>query len=57
MAHPTTWDEVHWAFISQFSEIHSEGQAISTLRYAKQNKYESIENYHDNFLQLRTVIP
>ncbi len=27
------------------------------MRYAKQKKYESIENYYDNFLQLYMVIP
>jgi hypothetical protein len=46
----TTWDEVQWAFISQFSEIRNEGQAIAALRYAKQKKYESVEHYYDKFL-------
>jgi hypothetical protein len=33
-----TWGEVSRAFISQFCEICSEGQAVATLKYAKQNK-------------------
>ncbi len=52
-----TWDEVQWAFISQFSEICSEGQATTTLKYAKQKKYESIKYYYDRFLWLCVVIP
>ncbi len=31
----TTWDEIQWAFISQFNEIRSEGQVVATLRYEK----------------------
>jgi hypothetical protein len=31
----------------QFSEIRSEGQVIATSRYAKQKKYESMEDYYD----------
>jgi hypothetical protein len=53
----TTWDEVHRAFISRLSEIHSKGQVAVALRYAKQKKYESIEDYYDRFLQLCVVIP
>jgi hypothetical protein len=52
-----TWDEVQWAFISWFSEICSEGQATTTLRYAKQKKYESVKDYHDKFLWLCVIIP
>jgi hypothetical protein len=34
--HPmTTWDEIQWAFISQFNEICCEGQVVTALRYAK----------------------
>jgi hypothetical protein len=55
---PTTiWDEVQWAFISRFSEVWSEGQAIAMLPYAKQKKYELIEDYYDWFLHLCTIIP
>jgi hypothetical protein len=47
-AHPTmTWAKVQRAFITQFNEIRSEGQTIATSRYAKQKKYESIEDYYD----------
>ncbi len=52
-----TWGEVQWAFINRFREICNEGQVATTLRYAKQKKYESIENYYDKFLQLCAVIP
>jgi len=52
-----TWDEVHWAFINQFSENHSEGQASAALKYAKQMKYEFVEDYYDRLLQLCVVIP
>jgi hypothetical protein len=48
--HPTaTWHEVWQAFISQFSEIHSKGQVATTLKYAKQKNYESLEDYYDRF--------
>jgi hypothetical protein len=48
IVHPTTtWAKVQRAFIIQFSEIRSEGQAIATSQYAKQNKYESMEDYYD----------
>jgi hypothetical protein len=58
MTHPTTtWDKVQWAFINRFSEICNERQMATTLRYAKQKKYESIEDYYDKFLQLYMVIP
>jgi hypothetical protein len=58
MAHlATTWGEVQHFFISQFNEIHSEGQTTAILRYVKQKKYESIEDYYDRFLQLCAVIP
>jgi hypothetical protein len=58
MTHPmATWGEVQWAFINRFREICNEGQVATTLRYAKQKKYESIENYYDKFLQLCAVIP
>ncbi len=58
MAHLTTiWDEVQRAFISQLNEIRNEGQAVASLRYAKQTKYEFIEDYYDNFLRLYTIIP
>jgi hypothetical protein len=52
-----TWGEVQCAFISRFSEIHSEEQAKATLKYTKQKKYESVEYYYDKFLQLCIVIP
>jgi hypothetical protein len=45
-----TWAKVQRAFITQFSEIRSEGQAAATLRYAKQKKYESTKDYYDKFL-------
>ncbi len=46
--HPTTTcAKVQRAFIIQFSEIRSEGQVIATSRYAKQKKYESMEDYYD----------
>jgi hypothetical protein len=43
-------------FIIRFNEIRSEGQAITTLRYVKQKKYESVEDYSDKFLQLCAII-
>ncbi len=52
----TTWGELQHAFISWFSEIHNEGQATTTLKYAKQKKYEFVEDYYDRFLQLYIVI-
>jgi predicted TIM-barrel fold metal-dependent hydrolase len=58
MIHLTvTWNEVQWAFISWFNEIHSEGQTIVALKYTKQKKYEYVENYYDRFLQFCVVIP
>jgi hypothetical protein len=57
MIHPKTWNEVQWAFISRFNEIHSEGQTIILLKYTKQKKYEYVENYYDGFLQLYVIIP
>jgi hypothetical protein len=45
-----TWAKVQCAFIIQFNEIRNEGQAIATSRYAKQKKYESMEDYYDQFL-------
>jgi hypothetical protein len=58
MTHPmVTWGEVQCAFISRFSEMHSEGQAITTLKYTKQKKYEYVEYYYDKFLRLCIVIP
>jgi hypothetical protein len=38
---------VQRAFIIRFSEIRSEGQAIVASQYAKQKKYESMEDYYD----------
>ncbi len=52
-----TWDEIHRAFISRLNEIRSKGQAAVVLKYAKQKKYESREDYYDRFLQLYVVIP
>jgi hypothetical protein len=46
----TTWGEVQQAFISQFSEICSEGQVATTLRYANQKNYEFVKDYYDRFL-------
>jgi hypothetical protein len=46
-----TWGEVQPAFINRFSEIRSEGQVATTL------KYEYIEDYYDIFLKLCMVIP
>jgi len=43
----TTWAKVQCAFIIRCSEIRSEGQAIVASRYAKQKKYESMEDYYD----------
>jgi hypothetical protein len=45
-----TWAKVQCAFIIQLSEIRSEGQAIAASRYAKRKKYESMEDYYDQFL-------
>ncbi len=56
--HPaTTWGEVQHAFISRFSDVHNERQAIIALREVKQWKHETIKNYYDKFLQLFVVIP
>jgi hypothetical protein len=41
---------VQRGFITGFSEIRSEGQVVVTLRYVKQKKYESTEDYYDQFL-------
>jgi hypothetical protein len=58
IAHPTTtWTNVQCAFITQFSEIRSEGQVVTTLRYAKQKKYELVEDYYDWFFRLCVAIP
>jgi hypothetical protein len=38
-------------------EIPSEGQVVVASQYAKQKKYESMEDYYDRFLQLCAVIP
>jgi hypothetical protein len=35
----------------------SEGQVVTTLCYAKQKKYESMEDYYDQFLQPCVIIP
>jgi hypothetical protein len=43
-------------FIIRFSEIRSEGQVIVTLQYAKQKKYELMEDYYDQFMWLCVVI-
>jgi hypothetical protein len=43
-------------FCQWFSEIYSEGQAVATLRYAKQKKHESIKNYYDRYLRLCAII-
>jgi len=32
-----------------FNEISSEGQMVVALRYAKQKKYELVEDYYDLF--------
>jgi len=49
--HPTmTCIEVQCAFITRFSEIKNEVQATITLRYAKQKKFELMEDYYDRFL-------
>jgi hypothetical protein len=46
--HPiATWGAVQCTFINRFNEIHNEGQAATTLKYAKQKKYEFVENYYD----------
>jgi hypothetical protein len=45
-----TWTKVQHAFIIQFSEIKNEGQVIVASRYAKQTKYESMEDYYNQFL-------
>jgi hypothetical protein len=52
----TTCIEVQCAFITWFSEIKSEGQATITLQYAKQKKYELMEDYYDRFLWLCATI-
>jgi hypothetical protein len=52
-----TWGEVWCAFISRFSDVHNERQAIIALREVKQWKHETIKNYYDKFLQLFVVIP
>ncbi len=51
----TAWGEVWRAFISRFIEIHNEGQAVATLKYAKQKKYEYVEDYYNRFLQLIAI--
>lgn len=56
--HPiTTWVEVQCVFITWFNEIKTKGQVPTTLRYVKQKKYETVEDYYDRFLQLCTVTP
>ncbi len=56
--HPmATWGEVQRDFINWFSEIRNEGLTAATLRYAKQKKYEFIDDYYDIFLKLCMVIP
>jgi hypothetical protein len=58
IAHPTlTWAKVQRAFITRFNEIRSERQATIASWYAKQKKYESMEDYYDQFLRLCVVIP
>jgi hypothetical protein len=52
-----TWGEVWCAFISRFSDVHNERQAIIALREVKQWKHEIIKDYYDKFLQLCVVIP
>ncbi len=52
----TSWAKVQRAFIIWFSEIRSEGQATVASWYAKQKKYESTENYYDQFPWLCVVI-
>ncbi len=42
-----TWAEVQCAFIIRFNEIRNERQATIASRYAKQKKYESMEDYYD----------
>ncbi len=44
-----TWVKVQRAFIIRFSEIRNEGQIAATLQYVKQKKYESVEDYYDEF--------
>ncbi len=51
-----TWAKVQCAFIPQFSETRIEGQAIVTLQYVKQKKYEPMEDYYDKFLRLCVII-
>ncbi len=49
--HPiVTWVKVQCAFIPWFNETRIEGQAIVTLQYVKQKKYEPMEDYYDKFL-------
>jgi hypothetical protein len=45
-----TWAEVQCAFMIRFNEIRNEGQATVASRYAKQKKYELMEDYYDQFL-------
>ncbi len=52
-----TWGEVQHAFISRFSDVCNEKQAIITLRGVKQWKHEMVEDYYDRFLKLCVVIP
>jgi hypothetical protein len=48
---------VQCVFITWFNEIKTKGQVPTTLRYVKQKKYETVEDYYDRFLQLCTIIP
>jgi hypothetical protein len=41
---------------NSIKEIKIEGQAAIALRYAKQKKYQSVEDYYDQFLRLCEVI-
>ncbi len=49
--------EVQWAFISRFSEVWNKGQGVANFHYAKQKKYESVEEYDDKFIKLCVAIP
>jgi hypothetical protein len=44
------WNQVQWTFITRFCEIWSEEQVATTLCYAKQNKFELVEDYYNWFL-------
>jgi hypothetical protein len=43
-------------FIIRFSEIKTKRQAIAAIQYAKQKKYEPVEDYYDRFLWLCVLI-